>query len=152
MSQRMTYKSIIFHKTLSFLFRRYRTEIVPEMRSRFFRQIVQKRRRHTGVCQGAFVQDDGKSASRSGTKPLGVLCAVLPLCNLLRNVAKFRFCMENYYTINALKKRSKQVFYQFITKSSEPSNFSRFFISRSTYAVLHLNLAWPSTTIRDFFP
>ena len=49
------------------------------MRSRIFRQIAQKFRRHTAVCQGISVQYDGKSASRLRAKPLGGLCAVLPL-------------------------------------------------------------------------
>ena len=38
--------------------------IVPQMRSQIFRQIVQKFRRHTTVCQEIYVQDDGKYASR----------------------------------------------------------------------------------------
>ena len=81
--------------------RQYRTKIVPQMRCQIFRQIVQKFRRHTDVCRGIFVQDDGKYASRlsdalrsepkanaerfrelmqsSGAKPQGGLCAVLPL-------------------------------------------------------------------------
>ena len=80
--------------------RQYRTKIVPQMRCQIFRQIVQKFRRHTDVCRGIFVQDDGKYASRlsdalrsepkanaerfrelmqsSGAKPQGGLCAVLP--------------------------------------------------------------------------
>ena len=49
------------------------------MRCQIFRQIVQKFRRHTDVCRGIFVQDDGKYASRCGAKPQGGLCAVLPL-------------------------------------------------------------------------
>ena len=59
-------------------YRQHRTEIVRQMRSQIFRQIVQKRRRHTDVCQGVSVQDDGKSASRWRAKPSGGLCAVLP--------------------------------------------------------------------------
>ena len=58
--------------------RQYRTKIVPQMRCQIFRQIVQKFRRHTDVCRGIFVQDDGKYASRCGAKPQGGLCAVLP--------------------------------------------------------------------------
>ena len=58
--------------------RQYRTEIVRQMRSQIFRQIVQKRRRNTVVFQGVSVQDDGKYASRWRTKPSGGLCAVLP--------------------------------------------------------------------------
>ena len=42
----------------------YRTEIVPQMRSRFFRQIVSKFRRNTDVFQEILVQDDGKRSSR----------------------------------------------------------------------------------------
>ena len=60
------------------LLRQYRTKIVPQMRRQIFRQIVQKFRRHTDVCRGIFVQDDGKYASRCGAKPQGGLCAVLP--------------------------------------------------------------------------
>ncbi len=41
------------------------------MRCQIFRQIVQKFRRHTDVCRGIFVQDDGKYASRCGAKPQG---------------------------------------------------------------------------------
>ena len=58
--------------------RQYRTEIVPKMRSRFFRQSVQKSCRHTAVCQEISVQYDGKRSSRFGTKSLDGLCAVLP--------------------------------------------------------------------------
>ena len=36
----------------------YRTKIVPQMRCRFFRQIVSKYRRNTDVFQGILVQDD----------------------------------------------------------------------------------------------
>lgn len=61
----------------------YRTKIVPQMRCQIFRQIVQKFRRHTDVCRGIFVQDDGKYASRCGAKPQGGLCAVLPLLSEL---------------------------------------------------------------------
>ena len=60
------------------LSRQYRTKMVPQMRCQIFRQIVQKFRRHTDVCRGIFVQDDGKYASRCGAKPQGGLCAVLP--------------------------------------------------------------------------
>ena len=58
--------------------RQHRTEIVVQMRSQIFRQIVHKFRRHTNVCQGICVQDAGKYASRCATKPSGGLCAVLP--------------------------------------------------------------------------
>ena len=60
------------------LSRQYRTKIVPQMRCQIFRQIIQKFQRHTDVCRGIFVQDDGKYASRCGAKPQGGLCAVLP--------------------------------------------------------------------------
>ena len=71
--------------TTGFFLRQYRTKIVPQMRSQIFRQIVQKFRRHTDVCRGIFVQDDGKYASRCGAKPQGGLCAVLPklLCRII---------------------------------------------------------------------
>ena len=62
-----------------FCFGQYRTKLVVQMRRRVFRQIVQKYRRHTAVCQGISVQDDGKHASRCAAKPSGALCAVLPL-------------------------------------------------------------------------
>ena len=42
------------------MFRQHRTEIVVQMRSQIFRQIVHKFRRHTDVCQGICVQDAGK--------------------------------------------------------------------------------------------
>ena len=58
--------------------RQYRTEIVRQMRSQIFRQIVQKRRRNTVVFQEVSVQDDGKYESRWRAKPSGGLCAVLP--------------------------------------------------------------------------
>ena len=44
--------------------RHHRTEIVRQMCSQIFRQIVQKFCRHTVVCQEIYVQDDGKYASR----------------------------------------------------------------------------------------
>ena len=50
-------------------FRQYRTKIVPQMRCQIFRQIVQKFRRHTDVCRGISVQDDGKYASRLSDAP-----------------------------------------------------------------------------------
>ena len=56
----------------------YRTKIVPQMRSRFFRQIVLKFRRNTDVFQEILVQDDGKRSSRCGAKLYSGLCAVLP--------------------------------------------------------------------------
>ena len=59
-------------------FRQHRTKLVRKMRSRIFRQIAQKFRRHAAVCQGISVQYDGKSASRLRAKPSGGLCAVLP--------------------------------------------------------------------------
>ena len=40
--------------------RQHRTEIVVQMRSQIFRQIVHKFRRHTDVCQESCVQDAGK--------------------------------------------------------------------------------------------
>ena len=40
--------------------RQHRTEIVVQMRSQIFRQIVHKFRRHTDVCQEICVQDAGK--------------------------------------------------------------------------------------------
>ena len=46
----------------------YRTKIVVRLRQRIFRQIVQIRRRNTGVFQGGFVQDDGKFASKRAAK------------------------------------------------------------------------------------
>ena len=55
----------IFQDTL----RQYRTKIVPQMRCQIFRQIVQKFRRHTDVCRGISVQDDGKYASRLSDAP-----------------------------------------------------------------------------------
>ena len=58
--------------------RQYRTKIVLKMRREIFRQIVYKFRRHTDVCQGISVQDDGKYPSRFSTKTSGDLCAVLP--------------------------------------------------------------------------
>ena len=66
------------------LYRQHRTEIVVQMRSQIFRQIVHKFRRHTDVCQGICVQDAGKYASRCATKPSGGLCAVLPKVKLLQ--------------------------------------------------------------------
>ena len=70
------------------------------MHCQIFRQIAQKFRMHTDVCQGIFVQNDGKYASRlsdalrsepkanaerfrelmqsSGAKPQGGLCAGEP--------------------------------------------------------------------------
>ena len=62
-------------------FRQHRTEIVVQMRSQIFRQIVQKFCRHTDVCQKIYVQDAGKYASRCAAKPSGGLCAVLPKDN-----------------------------------------------------------------------
>ena len=56
----------------------HRTEIVVQMRSQIFRQIVQKFCRHTDVCQKIYVQDAGKYASICAAKPSGGLCAVLP--------------------------------------------------------------------------
>ena len=41
-------------------YRQHRTEIVVQMRSQIFRQIVHKFRRHTDVCQEICVQDAGK--------------------------------------------------------------------------------------------
>ena len=68
-----------FYKSFtSVKLRQHRTKIVPQMRCQIFRQIVQKFRRHTDVCRGIFVHDDGKYASRCGAKPQGGLCAVLP--------------------------------------------------------------------------
>ena len=61
------------------LLRQYRKELVQKMRSQFFRQIVQKFRRHNAVWQGISVQDSGKYASKFCAKPSGGLCAVLPL-------------------------------------------------------------------------
>ena len=49
--------------------RQYRTELVRKMRSQIFRQIVQKFRRHTDVCQGIFVRNGEKYASRFRAKP-----------------------------------------------------------------------------------
>ena len=37
------------------MLRQYRIIIVVQMRSQIFRQIAQKSRRHTGVCQEIFV-------------------------------------------------------------------------------------------------
>ena len=59
-------------------YRQHRTEIVVQMHSQIFRQIVHKFRRHTDVCQGICVQDAGKYTSRCATKPSGGLCAVVP--------------------------------------------------------------------------
>ena len=58
--------------------RQHRTKLVLNMRRQIFRQIVQKFRRHTDVCQEISVQDDGKYVSRFSAKPSGGLCAVLP--------------------------------------------------------------------------
>ena len=49
--------------------RQYRTEIVPQLRSRFFCQIVSEYRRNTDVFQGIMVQADGKRSSRCGAEP-----------------------------------------------------------------------------------
>ncbi len=38
------------------------------MHSQIFRQVIRKIRRQAAACQGFFVQDDGKSASRFGAK------------------------------------------------------------------------------------
>ena len=58
--------------------RQHCTEIVVQMRSEIFRQIVQKFCRHTDVCQKIYVQDAGKYANICAAKPSGALCAVLP--------------------------------------------------------------------------
>ncbi|MGN0655472.1 MAG: hypothetical protein ACI4KR_01640 [Ruminiclostridium sp.] len=58
--------------------RQYRIIIVVRPRSQIFRQIVQKFRRHTNVCQEISVQDDGKDASKRAAKAPAVNCAVLP--------------------------------------------------------------------------
>ena len=68
-----------FRGIFIYLYRQHRTEIVVQMRSQIFRQIVHKFRRHTDVCQGIYVQDAGKYASRCAAKPSGGLCAVLPI-------------------------------------------------------------------------
>ena len=57
-----------------------------QVRSQIFRQIVRKNRRHTNVCQGFSVQYNGKDASRCRTKLLCVLCAVLPLVDMVYNI------------------------------------------------------------------
>ena len=67
------------HSKTKIISRQHRTEFVRKMRSRIFRQIAQKFRRHTVVCQEISVWYDGKSASRLRAKPSGGLCAVLPL-------------------------------------------------------------------------
>ena len=59
---------------LSDLPKEYRTKIVRILRSQIFRQVIEKFRRHTGVCQGIF----GKDASKMRANPSGGLCAVLP--------------------------------------------------------------------------
>ena len=56
----------------------YRIIIVVRPRRQIFRQIVQKFRRHTNVCQEISVQDDGKCASKRAAKAAAVNCAVLP--------------------------------------------------------------------------
>ena len=56
----------------------YRIIIVVRLRSQVFRQIVQKFRRHTNVCQEISVQGDGKDASKRAAKALAANCAVLP--------------------------------------------------------------------------
>ena len=53
-------------------YRLYRTKIVRVLRSQIFCQIVQKFCRHTDVCKEITVQDDGKDASKTRTKPLRV--------------------------------------------------------------------------------
>ena len=52
--------TVAFNLSEAFLLRQHRTEIVVQMRSQIFRQIVHKFRRHTDVCQGICVQDAGK--------------------------------------------------------------------------------------------
>ena len=49
--------------------RQYRAEIVPQLRSRFFCQIVSEYRRNTDVFQGIMVQADGKRSSRCDAEP-----------------------------------------------------------------------------------
>ena len=56
--------NLLYH-ILSPILRQYRTKIVSQMRC----QIVQKFRRHTDVCRGISVQDDGKYASRLSDAP-----------------------------------------------------------------------------------
>ena len=63
---------------MMFNLRLYRAKIVRVLRSQIFRQIVQIERRHAGACQAKAVQYDGKYASKTCTKPLGELWAVLP--------------------------------------------------------------------------
>ena len=75
------------------------------MRSRFFRQIVQKPRRHTVVCQGISVQYYGKRSSRFGEKPSGGLCAVLPL--YIDDITLARKCNISPMNIVNIKKGSR---------------------------------------------
>ncbi len=70
---------------MPFFLRQHRTELVVQdpygqrsLTSQIFRQFVQKSRRWADAQQGISVQDGGKFASRCATKPLSVLCAVLP--------------------------------------------------------------------------
>ena len=56
----------------------YRIIIVVRLRRQIFRQVVQKFRRHTNVCQEIYVQDNGKDASKRAAKAPAVNCAVLP--------------------------------------------------------------------------
>ena len=60
------------------MLRQYRIIIVVRLRSQIFRQVVQKFRRHTNVCQEISVQDDGKDAKGRAAKAPAVNCAVLP--------------------------------------------------------------------------
>ena len=60
---------ITFFDNNLLVLRQYRTEIVPQLRSRFFCQIVSEYRRNTDVFQGIMVQADGKRSSRCGAEP-----------------------------------------------------------------------------------
>ena len=51
---------------------------MPVLRQQFFCQVVQKDRRQPDGCQGLFVQDDGKRASKTGAEPSGVIYSVIP--------------------------------------------------------------------------
>jgi len=65
-------RAAIFKETL-IKYRKRRLNIVHILRSQIFRQIVQKFRRHTRVCQGIFVQYAGKYASKMRAKALAVI-------------------------------------------------------------------------------
>jgi hypothetical protein len=58
--------------------RQYRTKIMPGLRSQIFRQMKQKSSAILYVLPRIFVKYDGKYASKTGVKPSGGLCAVLP--------------------------------------------------------------------------